>query len=764
MKKRFIQRNFNFTQEDIDFVSKKYGFDEKSNFLLKKYSVNSENAVEFFSDGENGLFDPFLMKNMSLAVDKIKKIKQENKKVLIFGDYDADGISAAAILKRFFDDFGIDSSVYLPKRSEGYGLKIETLMRLFREEKFDVVITVDCGITAVEEVEFIKKILKADILITDHHEPAEKLPNCICINPKLGYLFRDLSGSGVALKLVQALTDAEYVKQYCDLASIGTIADIMPLVSENRAIVKLACRNINNLGLKTLMAANKVDINSIDSNTMAMKICPKINAAGRVDEPSIALDVLLTDDVYFCQQKVELLMKANMQRQILTEKTFDEAMRYIQCNNLADLPAIFVYGDDWKHGILGLVANKLVQKYKVAVGAFMPDGDNIVGSMRTPEGINLYKTVTELKSCLLRFGGHEMSVGVSLFKDGFEDFYRKFLSKISEIKGVSPERYYDVEFDIDFLSETFLNQVKLFEPIASNNKVVYKGEFSVKNIAFFGKNKNFLKILTQDGIELKTFSDFTKYSSILKPNCNFECLFTLEYDDFEKKYVGLMSDINILNSISFDELYVCNYLDNISFNNKNEFEEIVSIEQLKAFIQEKSCCCVFDCMLEFERFAERIDFEDFYLDFFYPNQLDNTVLISPARDVDLSKYSTVVYFNRYENDIERNLSDENVYYFDERLKTPTFLSGLQINRDTCVKIFRSIVQNLNMPGFSKYDLYIKSGVFEYTFGTFLCVFKIFEELKIFNVIEKPFEVIYNKGIKVNLEDSLLYRMVSTEII
>ncbi|MBR5145319.1 MAG: DHH family phosphoesterase, partial [Clostridia bacterium] len=293
MKSRYKQREFNFDFQDIKVVSERFGFDDQNDFLLKKFGVNSDVATDFFSDGEKGLLDPFLMKNMDIAVEKINFAKENNHKILIFGDYDADGISAAAILKLFFDETGIDSFVYLPKRSEGYGLKIETLMRLYKEEKFDLVVTVDCGITAVDEVEFIKKILRVDVLVTDHHEPGEKLPNCVCINPKLGYPFRDLSGSGVALKLVQALSSYEVAKSFCDLASIGTIADIMPMESENRAIVKIACRNVNNLGLKELLIANKIEINKLDCNSMAIKVCPKINAAGRVDEPMVALDLLL---------------------------------------------------------------------------------------------------------------------------------------------------------------------------------------------------------------------------------------------------------------------------------------------------------------------------------------------------------------------------------------------------------------------------------------------------------------------------------------
>ena len=761
MKSRYKQRQFDCDVNDIKVVSEKFGFDEQTDFLLKKFGVNSNNADTFFADGENGLFDPFLMQNMDLAVEKINSAKQDGKKVLIFGDYDADGISASAILKLYFDEIGIDSFVYLPKRSEGYGLKIETLMRLYRQEKYDLVVTVDCGITAVDEVEFLKKILHVDVLVTDHHEAGEKLPDCVCVNPKLGYPFRDLSGSGVALKLVQALSDEEVAKGFCDLASIGTIADIMPMESENRAIVKIACRRVNNLGLRALLEANKVDASKLDCNSMAIKICPKINAAGRVDEPMVALDLLLAQSDVIAKNKVKTLVESNTQRQALTEEAYQQALEYINQNNLASLPAIFVYGENWKHGILGLIASRLVEKFKVPVGAFMPEGDNIIGSMRTPEGINLHATVSDLKQYVLRFGGHKMSVGVTLFKDGFEQFYQQFIDKIKDQNIDSVQRYFDAEFCLQYAEDSFAKTIKRFEPIASNNKIVFYGRFSVKSSALFGKNKNYLKILTQDGFELKTFMDCSHLISAIKTNCNFECLFTLDYDEFSRKYVGLMSDINLLNSISFDELYLCNYIDKLDFDEKSEKIDFMPLSRVDSFAKEGKCCCVFGSMLDFEQVKDKIDFDDFYLDFFWPNQHCNTVLISPDKNADLSKFDNIIYFNVYNQKVEQVDFSENAFYCKLSDNVPAYISGQKIGRDACAKIFKAIVAN-NSQSIDAYELYIKCGVFEYTFGTFLYVLKVFEELKIFNIIEKPFTLIYNKGIKVNLADSQLFKMIATE--
>lgn len=760
MKKRYIQRVFDCDENEINLLAEQYGFDEKSAFLLRKYHVTAQNAQEFFAE-EGILFDPFLMLNMKEAVDKINEYAEAGKKILIFGDYDADGISASAILKLFFDANGIDSVVYLPKRSDGYGLKIETLMRLFNSEKFDLVLTVDCGITAVDEVEFVQKILRREVVVTDHHEPSEKLPNCICVNPKLGYPFRNLSGSGVAMKLVQAMAGEEIAKGFCDLAAIGTVADVMPLESENRSIVKFGCAHVNNIGLKSLLSALKTNLADFDCTALALKVCPKINAAGRIDSPDAALELLLAADAQTAASKVKKLLEANNKRQLLTEQTTEEAEKYIVDNNLQDKSAIFVYGDNWKHGILGLVANRLMEKYKVPVGAFMPDEDNIVGSLRAPESVNLFEIATQLKRFLSKFGGHKQSVGATLPKECFDGFYDAFVKKTDELSGKSTEKYYDAVFCPEYLGESFLSASKKFEPIAANDHAVFYGEFSVKNLVTFGKNKNFVKILADDNFELKSFKDCGMLLPALKTNCNIACLFTIEYDDFEGKYVGNISDMSLLDSVTYDDIYLCNYVDSLSFGKADGEEKYVTLDGIRHFASDGGCCCVFGSMLEFEHYAEKTNFDDFYLDFFVPSQYENTVLISPSKNADLSKFKSVIYFNRYDASIEKKRCGNNVMVCSEKNQTPAYLYGQKIDRSVCARIFRAISGNLDGCA-DAYELYLKCGVFEHTFGTFLYVLKIFQELNILELSEKPFKISIIKGVKVDLNNSHLFNMIAAQ--
>lgn len=755
MISRYTKRTYDSADIDYNALASNLRLDVNTGFLLQKYGVNYQNAAEFFAYDAGGLRDPFLMHGMKQATEIVNNVIKNGETILIYGDYDADGISAAALLKLYFDSIKAKSSVYLPKRSDGYGLKIETLSKLAAQRNFDLLLTVDCGITAVNEVEFVKKILKRKVVVTDHHEASEKIPDCICVNPKLGYPFRDLSGSGVALKLVQALSDEKTATYFCDLASIGTIGDVMPMQDENRAIVKLAALNQNNIGLKALLESNKVE--GFGCSDISLKICPKINAAGRVDDPEIALNLLLAENAAAAKTKAALLSEVNNKRQEITETSYAEALDFIRTHGLENKKAIFVYGEKWKHGILGLVANRLVEKYKVPVGAFMPDGDNIIGSMRTPDGLNLFETVTALKSYLLRFGGHKMSVGVTLRKETFKDFYAAFLEQCDK-KDFCDEIFYDQEFDETFLTDDFFEKLKAFEPVLPSEKVVFYGRFSAKNFSLFGKSKKFLRVLTQNDFELKSFADFSPFFEAFKHNCNFECVFTLEYDDFAKRTVGNIIDLNILNSVNFDDIYLSNFIDGLDVNRTLEEEkETFTLADINAFLNEGNCCCVFGSMLEFEEIAEKINTENCFLNFFVPRQYTNTILISPSQNADLSKFKSVLYFNDYIPLFSEHQKSDNAFYFESYAKTPSFISGQKLNRDICVKVYKSVLPNLNRC-LSFYELYLKSGVFEVSFASFCFVLKIFEELKIFTVNENPFMFTQNKGVKVDLNSSKLYNI------
>lgn len=330
----------NLDQEHIDEITRVNNISRLlASILVSRNLTTEDNVRMFLNPTRNDFHDPFLLPDMEKAVARILKAISNNEKVLIYGDYDVDGITSIAVLKKFLKENGLDVGQYIPNRlSEGYGLNKEALLKIFNEE-YKLIITVDCGISGNEEVEYVNS-LGMEIIITDHHEPTEILPNAIAIvDAKRNdnkYPFNQLAGVGVVFKLIQALSiklgidESQYLK-YLDLVCVGTISDIVPLVDENRVISKLGLKLINqtkNIGLKLLIESLKY--NKIDSNTISFGVAPRINACGRMGFQEEALKLFLSEDKEECIEILDKLIKFNTERQNTERKIFDEAIEEVQ--------------------------------------------------------------------------------------------------------------------------------------------------------------------------------------------------------------------------------------------------------------------------------------------------------------------------------------------------------------------------------------------------------------------------------------------------
>ncbi|MFA6917723.1 MAG: single-stranded-DNA-specific exonuclease RecJ, partial [Candidatus Gracilibacteria bacterium] len=414
-------------------------------FLGKKWIIKNETkdkgTIEKVLDNRkvadinDGMIfhDPFLLEDMEKAVARIKKAIEKQDRIIVFGDYDVDGISGAAIMIITLKKLGANVSYRLPHRvNDGYGLS-EKFIDEFIEKQINLVITVDCGISCVREIQKAKDH-NIDVIITDHHAVPEHLPNAVAIlHPRLPnskYPFKELTGAGMALKLAQALlgpsNDNEFFEELIALASLGTVADLGILQGENRLIVKKGLKNLLNTksgGLKKLVElAELKDQNMIDAYTISFRIAPRINAAGRIGDPYLALSLLLQDEgskkVHALGQKLEDL---NVERQNKTEKATKEAEAFF--TNQTELPYILVSEHkDWHVGILGLVAAKLVEKYNRPAIIMQDFGDTLVASARSPRFFNITEALAELKEYLVSFGGHAQAAGFSLKKENLEKF------------------------------------------------------------------------------------------------------------------------------------------------------------------------------------------------------------------------------------------------------------------------------------------------------------------------------------------------------
>lgn len=397
-----------------------------TDILAQRGLSKVEQVVEFLRPSLLNLSSPFAFREMSCAVERLVKARREKEKVLIYGDYDVDGVTSTALLYKVLTDLGFKAVAYIPNRmDEGYGLHNEALLKASQAD-VKVVITVDCGITATEEVEYAQS-LGIDIILTDHHEPPEVLPKAYAIiNPKVensGYPFRDLAGVGVAFKLAQALLETlsegergAYAQlEILDLVALGTIADLVPLVGENRVIVSFGLKQMektNHLGLRTLLEECGLGNKPLKAGQIAFMVAPRINAAGRMDSARAGLELLLTGKEERAKELARGLSHENALRQETEKEIFAEAVTLLE---KSPIPRVIVLSaPGWHHGVIGIVASRLVERYYRPVYLIAEEGDEARGSARGISGYHVLKELQAQATHLERFGGHSQAAGFSL--------------------------------------------------------------------------------------------------------------------------------------------------------------------------------------------------------------------------------------------------------------------------------------------------------------------------------------------------------------
>jgi len=446
--------------------------------LLNKRGIRSESEIDNFLNPKDSIFyDPFLLHDMDRLVKRIETAVKNNEKVLIFGDYDVDGVSASAILIKYFSSKNFYVDYFLPNRYiDGYGLTNETLKII--KEKFNpaLIITVDCGISCYNEVEFAKT-LGMEIAITDHHDIPDQIPNTIVVNAKLegqAYPFKFLCGTGLAFKVVQALCGLSEAKKYLGIAAIATIADIVPLVDENRAIVKLGMRDFeHNLpkGIKMLFEENKLPF-SASSTDIAFKLSPKINAAGRMGDAGVALKLYIKDDTILLKNTIESLNELNLARQSLCNTVYEDVKKKLSKINIANYNSIVLSGKKWDSGILGIVAAKVANEFNRPTILFQDLGEELKGSARSVNDIDIFSAISSLKEVLEAFGGHKMAAGLTIKKGNFAPFLanlNKFLDTHYEPKDFVLNEDYDLDLKSEQVTTKFVEDLELLEPCGCGN-------------------------------------------------------------------------------------------------------------------------------------------------------------------------------------------------------------------------------------------------------------------------------------------------------
>ncbi|MSO96099.1 MAG: single-stranded-DNA-specific exonuclease RecJ [Thermoleophilia bacterium] len=427
---------------EVRALTQELGVSETLASILVRRGIGDPAAAKAFLDPEGISHDPLLLGDMVMAVERLRTAVERGERICVHGDYDVDGVCATALATLTLRELGADVVWHLPSRfEEGYGVSATTIARL-AGEGVKLILTVDCGITAVAEVEEARR-LGVDMIVTDHHRPAETLPACpIVATRPSDYPFPDLCGTGVVAKLAQALLGADHpaLARHADLIALATIADVVPLLDENRTLTKAGLRGLSRTqkpGLVALMRVAGVDAATIDTTAVAFRLAPRINAAGRLGHPDVALHLVLTESAREADLLANELESLNRERQAVEERILREAVAAVEAwpAEKRSRRAYVVWGEGWHEGVIGIVASRLVERFGRPVVLIAGEGDRWKGSGRSVPSFDLHAGLAACSEHLERFGGHRAAAGLSIETDRLEAFAEAFAAHADGLLG-----------------------------------------------------------------------------------------------------------------------------------------------------------------------------------------------------------------------------------------------------------------------------------------------------------------------------------------
>lgn len=521
--------------------------------LVQRGYRDVQAAGAFLNGDESLLHDPYLLHGMKAAVERISAAGAAGEKIRIYGDYDADGVSSTSLLCRVFQQLGYEYDYYIPHRSlEGYGLNRKAI-KLAADDGVRLLVTVDTGISAYEEVEYAKAC-GLDVVVTDHHEPPDKLPDaCAIVNPKqkhCPYPFKGLAGVGVAFKLATALLGRAPL-ELCDIVSLGTVADLMPLLDENRIFVRYGVQKMKDdpsIGFKALAEAAGIELPILTSTGIAFGMAPRINAAGRLDHAKRGVELLIASDYDSAILAAIGLDGLNKERQRIVEETVKEAEEKWAARREAaeaageDAPAVIMLaGEGWNVGVIGIVASKLLERHYKPVVIFGINAETGMckGSARSIEGFDLHAALTRCEELLDHYGGHQAAAGMSLHRDLVPELERRMSELasawISEEQWI-PKTQVDLVCDMEEATIATISQLALLEPFGISNPsprlLLSKAELADKRA--IGKESKHLKLTVGKGSRMLDVIGFGmgEYAGRLPYGCRLELLGELSVNEW----------------------------------------------------------------------------------------------------------------------------------------------------------------------------------------------------------------------------------------
>ena len=553
-EKKWIYRCAGIKKEMLAAMSKELKISPVIITLLLNRGIKTyEDMKAYMTKSMRTVRNPMGLPGMEAAVERILSAVEKQEKIVIYGDYDVDGITSTALLYDFLKGTGANVSYYIPDRmEEGYGINIMAVNKLIKQGT-KLLITVDCGITAVGEVEFAK-LQGMDVVITDHHTCKEKIPAAAAVvNPKLPdseYGFEGLAGVGVAFKLVLALTmemkgnTREIFDRYAELAAIGTIADVVPLVDENRVIADKGLAILDKTrreGLKAVLRVAGADKRPITTSTVAFGIAPRMNAAGRLGSAETSVELLLTDDPVRAEEIAADLDRENKERQATEQRILEEALAQIENDpNFNEKPVIVLASEGWHQGVIGIVASRICEKYYKPCILISCENGNGKGSGRSIPAFNLFEALTACEEFMSNFGGHAVAAGLNIDTERIPEFEKKINEYAKEIlkpEDMVPQLSIDCELPPALMTVENAKQLSKFEPFGMGNEtpVFSAHNMEIINIAQIGIDQKHLRLRLRAGGQMYQAVGFHmgEYYQFFREGSRVDAAFRLEVNNYQ---------------------------------------------------------------------------------------------------------------------------------------------------------------------------------------------------------------------------------------
>lgn len=722
--------------------------------------MSEDSLYDYLHPSLDKLSSPYEIDGMKEAVERIKLAIKNKEKVLIYGDYDCDGICAISTLMLYLRD-KLDVFYFIPDRNkDGYGISVEALDKILAYHSPKLVITVDTGITAIEEVEYLKS-RGIETIVTDHHEPQERIPDCIVVDPKVARKgFYDLCGAGVALKLVEALGGREEAKKYLDIAAIATIADVVPLKQDNRIIAYYGLKQITTSprkGVKMLLNQEKVSAQDV-----MFRLAPRMNAAGRLNSAMKVVGLFLENDYFLLRTLTDELARDNSARQELCEKAVERAKAQLAGTDFNDVGIIVLKNKDWEPGILGIACARLTEEFKRPTILFAnTDEGELRGSARSIPQVNIFETLCALSEYFTGFGGHAQAAGISMKEDRFDDFVKAandLILKTHDKHDFTHEICCEMELpiDMDFLS--FAKELELMEPTGYQNPrptFLVKGQGMRFDRIGFSQHVKYVA----PNIELMGFSKFAPCLSAKTGRADFEISLGVNAFQNRESAQGIIQTLQFEDiDVSEDEA-VCMNLHQLSCEGEAHIES-TDFKQLNEWLKAPfGTAIVCFSKQEYENLLGSCDSVRKLPVLIATTRClnpENCVVVCPAECFDFSFFNRVVVAGNplCEGYLAKLQKESNAIY----ALGDCSAKKIAVSKDTLRKVYKEIVnvtrRTPKLASPHKTYIAVCSG-YKVKESTFMLALRIFDEVGTVRINEKGFAQISAKS--VNLEDSIIYR-------